>query len=130
MITLGAVAGARFANTTPRTLLGYLGAAFGSFAVAIAVASRASRWSSPACLPLPIADVVVAYSPGAQDTMMVLALALHLDPVFVGAHHLARFMVVTCLDRAHRATVGSAGPRAGASAGGRRDAGHVRGLRA
>ena len=46
-------------------------------------------------LPLPIADVVVAFSPGAQDTMMVLALALHLDPVFVGAHHLARFMVVS-----------------------------------
>jgi uncharacterized membrane protein AbrB (regulator of aidB expression) len=27
--------------------------------------------------------------------MMVLALALHLDPVYVGAHHLARFLVVT-----------------------------------
>jgi hypothetical protein len=39
--------------------------------------------------------VVVAFSPGAQDTMMVLALALHLDPVFVGAHHVARFLVVT-----------------------------------
>jgi uncharacterized membrane protein AbrB (regulator of aidB expression) len=39
--------------------------------------------------------VVVAFAPGAQDTMMVLALALHLDPVYVGAHHLARFLVVT-----------------------------------
>jgi hypothetical protein len=27
--------------------------------------------------------------------MMVLALALRLDPVYVGAHHLARFLVVT-----------------------------------
>jgi uncharacterized membrane protein AbrB (regulator of aidB expression) len=27
--------------------------------------------------------------------MMVLALALHLDPVYVGAHHVARFLVVT-----------------------------------
>jgi hypothetical protein len=27
--------------------------------------------------------------------MMVLALALHLDPVYVGVHHLARFLVVT-----------------------------------
>jgi len=43
----------------------------------------------------PIANVVIAFSPGAQDTMMVLALALHLDPVYVGAHHLARFLVVT-----------------------------------
>ena len=26
---------------------------------------------------------------------MVLALALHLDPVYVGAHHVARFLVVS-----------------------------------
>jgi len=34
-------------------------------------------------------------APGAQDTIMVLALTLHLDLVYVGAHHLARFLVVT-----------------------------------
>jgi len=38
---------------------------------------------------------VIAFSPGAQDTMMVLALALHLDPVYVGAHHLARILFVS-----------------------------------
>ena len=37
-------------------------------------------------LSVRVADAVVAFAPGAQDTMMVLALALHLDPVFVGAH--------------------------------------------
>jgi membrane AbrB-like protein len=94
IVMLGAVAGARFANTTPSTLLGYLGAALGSFAVAIAVASCFVLVVT-SLLPFPIADVVVAFSPGAQDTMMVLALALHLDPVFVGAHHVARFLVVT-----------------------------------
>jgi hypothetical protein len=46
-------------------------------------------------LSFSIANVVIAFAPGAQDTMMVLALALHLDPVYVGAHHLARFLVVT-----------------------------------
>ena len=30
-----------------------------------------------------------------QDTMMLLALALHLDPVFVGSHHLARYVIVS-----------------------------------
>ena len=39
VLTLGAVAGARFANTSPRILMSYLGAAFGSFAVAVAVAA-------------------------------------------------------------------------------------------
>jgi membrane AbrB-like protein len=94
MILLGAVAGARFANTTLRMLLGHLGAAFGSFATAIAVASMFVL-AVTALLPLPVADVVVAFSPGAQDAMMVLALALHLDPVYVAAHHVVRFVVVS-----------------------------------
>ena len=94
VLTLGAVAGARFANTSPRMLLSYLGAAFGSFAVAVAVAASFAL-IVVALLPFRIADVVVAFAPGAQDTMMVLALALHLDPVYVGAHHLARFLVVS-----------------------------------
>ncbi|HET7255183.1 MAG TPA: AbrB family transcriptional regulator [Xanthobacteraceae bacterium] len=94
VLTLGAVAGARFANTSPRMLLSYLGAAFGSFAVAVAVAASFAL-IVVALLPFRIADVIVAFAPGAQDTMMVLALALHLDPVYVGAHHLARFLAVS-----------------------------------
>jgi uncharacterized protein len=94
VVTLGAVAGARFANTSPRMMLDYLGAAFGSFAVAFAVASSFALLVV-ALLPFRVADVIVAFAPGAQDTMMVLALALHLDPLFVGAHHLVRFLIVT-----------------------------------
>jgi uncharacterized membrane protein AbrB (regulator of aidB expression) len=35
--------------------------------------------------------VVMAYAPGAIEAMTIIAFALHLDPVFVGVHHLARF---------------------------------------
>ena len=94
VITLGALVGSRFANTSARMLVGHLGAAFGSFAVSMVVATVfvliVARLFS-----FPIATIVIAFAPGAQDTMMVLALALHLDPVYVGAHHLARFLVVT-----------------------------------
>jgi membrane AbrB-like protein len=94
VITLGALVGSRFANTSARMLVGHLGAAFGSFAVSMVVATVfvliVARLFS-----FPIANIVIAFAPGAQDTMMVLALALHLDPVYVGAHHLARFLVVT-----------------------------------
>jgi membrane AbrB-like protein len=94
VIVLGGVVGSRFANTTLRMLVGFLGAAFGSFAVSMAVATTfvliVARF-----FPFSIANIVIAFAPGAQDTMMVLALALHLDPVYVGAHHLARFLVVT-----------------------------------
>jgi membrane AbrB-like protein len=96
VVMLGAVVGSRFANATPRMLLDYVGAALGSSAVATAVASFfvliVARY-----LPFRTADVVIAFAPGAQDTMMVLALALHLDPVYVGAHQLARWLVVTFL---------------------------------
>jgi uncharacterized protein len=94
VIVLGGVVGSRFANTTFRSLVGFLGAAFGSFAVSMAVATLFVL-IDVRYLSFPIANVVIAFAPGAQDTMMVLALALHLDPVYVGAHHLARFLVVT-----------------------------------
>jgi membrane AbrB-like protein len=94
VVILGALVGSRFANSTPRMLLAYLWAALGSAAVAIAVAT-AFVLVVTYYLPFRAADVAIAFAPGAQDTMMVLALALRLDPVYVGAHHLARWLVVT-----------------------------------
>jgi hypothetical protein len=94
VITLGALVGSRFANTSLRMLMSYLGAALGSFVVSMTVATIFILIVAR-LFPFPIANIVIAFSPGAQDTMMVLALALHLDPVYVGAHHLARFLVVT-----------------------------------
>ena len=94
VITLGGLVGSRFAGTSARMLVGFLGAAFGSFAVSMAV-SAIFVAIVVHFYPFQVANVVIAFAPGAQDTMMVLALALHLDPVYVGAHHLARFLVVT-----------------------------------
>ena len=37
---------------------------------------------------------LIAYAPGGQDAMMVLALALGVDPIFVSAHHLARYFII------------------------------------
>jgi membrane AbrB-like protein len=96
VIGIGAVTGSRFANTDPRTLLRFLGAALGSFAVAISIAS-AFVLALTAISSVRIADAVVAFAPGAQDTMMVLALAMHLDPVYVGALHLSRYLLVSLL---------------------------------
>jgi len=94
VVGVGAVTGSRFAKTRPRILVQYIGAALGSFAVAATIASTFALVLLT-LLPVRTADAVVAFSPGAQDTMMVLALSLHLDPVFVSSHHLWRFMLVT-----------------------------------
>jgi membrane AbrB-like protein len=112
IVGIGAVTGARFSGTNPRTLLRFFGAALGSFAVGIAVTSLFVVLLT-ALLAIPAADAVVAFSPGAQDTMMVLALALHLDPVFVGALHISRFLLVSLLVPvlAHRLRRGPDKPR-------------------
>jgi membrane AbrB-like protein len=94
MIGLGAVNGSRFANTPFRTLLHYLSASLGSLAVAVAVlfgfVAIAALTTS-----VRMSDLIVSYAPGAVDAMMILAIALHADPVFVGACHLARIIVVS-----------------------------------
>ena len=94
MIGLGAINGSRFNETSFRTLLHYLAASLGAMVVALIVAALFIGLAS--LLPsLKLSNLVVSYAPGSVDVMMILALALHLDPVFVGAHHLARILVVS-----------------------------------
>ncbi|HWV52019.1 AbrB family transcriptional regulator [Pseudorhodoplanes sp.] len=94
MVALGALTGARFANADLRLVLKHFGAALGSFSVAVAIVSVFAA-ASAFTMSLNLPAVVVSYSPGALDAMMILALALHLDPIFVGAHHVARFMLIS-----------------------------------
>ena len=92
-IVLGGLTGTRFGNTDVRLLRHLAGAALGAFVVGNAVAlgfALAAAW----LLGLNAGGVMLAYAPGAIDAMMILALALHFDPAFVGAHHVARFILV------------------------------------
>lgn len=94
LIGIGALIGTRFARISLRTILGYIVAAFGSFAVAIGV-SAVFVGIVLLTTPVRFSDAVVAFSPGAMDAMLALALTLHIDPVFVGVHHLSRFVFVS-----------------------------------
>jgi hypothetical protein len=96
MVALGGVIGARFANTPLRLLANFLAAGFGSFGVAVAIASAFAVVLVKE-LALPIPEVLIAYAPGSVDAMMLLALALHLDPVYVGAHHVMRILFVSLI---------------------------------
>ncbi len=93
-IALGAVTGSRFANTPFRLLMRYIAAAFGSFAVAVAIAAVFAVVLI-SLVSVPLAEVIIAFAPGSVDAMMLLALALSLDPVYVGAHHLTRILLVS-----------------------------------
>jgi len=94
LIGIGAVIGTRFSRIKTSTLLSHVNAGLGSFAVAIIISGM---FVVVILLTTNVrfADVVVAFAPGAMDAMLALALTLHIDPIFVGAHHLSRFVFVS-----------------------------------
>jgi uncharacterized protein len=94
LIGIGTLIGSRFSRMKSSTLLRHLTAGLGSFAIAIAISAvfvTIVAWTTH----VRFADILVAYAPGAMDAMLALALTLHIDPIFVGAHHLSRFIFVT-----------------------------------
>lgn len=94
MIALGAVTGSRFANTPLLLLTRFMAAAVGSFAVSALIAVI-FVFALVSLVPLKLPEVLIAFAPGSVDAMMLLALALHLDPVYVGAHHVTRIFLVS-----------------------------------
>jgi membrane AbrB-like protein len=94
LIGIGTLIGSRFSRMSSSTLLRHLTAGLGSFAIAILISAvfvMLVAWTTH----VRFADILVAYAPGAMDAMLALALTLHIDPIFVGAHHLSRFIFVT-----------------------------------
>jgi membrane AbrB-like protein len=94
LVGIGALIGSRFARMRVKTLLGHLHAALGSFIIAVVI-SLAFVLVIVLTSHVRFSDTIVAFAPGAMDAMIALALTLHIDPIFVGAHHLSRFVFVT-----------------------------------
>jgi membrane AbrB-like protein len=94
LVGIGSLIGSRFGKISPRTILSHVWAAFGSFSVAIAI-SAVFVAIVALTTNVKLSDAVVAFAPGAMDAMLALALTLHIDPIFVGAHHLSRFIYVS-----------------------------------
>ena len=91
---IGTLIGSRFGRIAPRTVLRHIAAALGSFVVAVTI-SAAFVAAIALTMNVRFNDLVVAFAPGAMDAMLALALTLHIDPIFVGAHHLSRFVFVS-----------------------------------
>jgi hypothetical protein len=89
-VLVGIVIAERVRTLEGRVALRTLPAALGSLVVGVAVAG-AFAVASAALARVGLADALVAFAPGGLEAMMVLAVVLHLDPLYVGVHHLARF---------------------------------------
>jgi membrane AbrB-like protein len=89
-IVMGAMIGTRLGGTDFRMLARLSLVGIGALTVGLTVGGLCAALVAWA-LNVRLADMVMAYAPGAIEAMTIIAFALHLDPVFVGVHHLARF---------------------------------------
>ncbi len=107
-VVLGAFTGARFLGTTVSMIRRLLIDSIGAFVVALVVCvlfALAAAWLAGE----DTAKTIVAFAPGGLEAMTILAFLIGLDPAFVGAHHLARFVLIALvLPFAARAIFGKA----------------------
>ncbi len=92
-IMIGAWAGSRFADFDwalfGRTLVASTLANGAGILVTLVFATAASTW-----LGMPFGATLIAYAPGGLEAMIVLALGLGMDPLFVSAHHFSRYFLI------------------------------------
>jgi uncharacterized protein len=95
-VLIGAWVGARFIGFDWALFARSVIAAVGTFIVAIAI-SGAFAVAAAFALGLSFPQTLLAFSPGGLEAMTLLAFALGIDPLYVGAHHLARFLLISAI---------------------------------
>ncbi len=95
-IGLGCFIGSRFTSTTFGMFLGMLKASLGAIVVGLFV-SLAMAWFASVLVGLPFGQLLLAYAPGGLEVMTLLSFMLNLDPAFVAAHQLARYISMVLL---------------------------------
>lgn len=90
-VVIGVFIGERF-STLDRTALRKLALpAIGSFAVGMAIAI-AFAVLAIVIVDVALGEALVAFAPGGVEAMIILALVLGIDPLYVGVHHVVRFL--------------------------------------
>jgi len=92
-VILGTALASRFQDFTLGELLHALGDGVAGFGIALSLSLVGAVLAS-LLAGLPFTLTLLAFAPGGLDVMTVIALALHLDPAYVGAHQLARYLAM------------------------------------
>lgn len=95
-IVLGVMIGARFSHFTFTEFREALVEGFSGFLIALAIASVGAGVAAYFS-DLPFALTLLAFSPGGLDAMTIMAFSLNLDPAYVGAHQMARYIALALL---------------------------------
>ncbi|WP_244490767.1 AbrB family transcriptional regulator [Aureimonas frigidaquae] len=96
LISIGALIGSRLRREDRSVLPQLLPASVGAFAIGISVSALSgivAIWA----LGLDIGRVSLAYAPGALEALTVLAYQFDIDPAYVAAHHVVRFVGIALL---------------------------------
>ncbi|WJR68035.1 AbrB family transcriptional regulator [Neorhizobium sp. CSC1952] len=95
-VILGSVIGTRFCGVS----LGELRTAFvagGVVTIVVTVLAAAIAGSVSYLTGVPLDAALIAFAPGGLETMSAMAVMLHADPTYVGAHHVLRLLFLSVL---------------------------------
>jgi uncharacterized protein len=92
-VIIGAMIGARLGSARGADLKRLLPLAAAAFVASVAV-SALFALAAARLAGVSVGVAFIAFAPGGLEAMALLALLLGLDPLFVGAHHMVRFMTV------------------------------------
>ncbi|MBA4268607.1 MAG: ammonia monooxygenase [Methylobacterium sp.] len=93
LVMLGSTMGGRVGAIPRRELLGLFPLAAGGLLVSLGVAF-AFAWPAALLAGVSYADSMTAFAPGGLEAMAMLAFAMGLDTLYVGSHHLMRFLII------------------------------------
>jgi len=95
-IILGVMIALRFKGISWPELRISLGDGFAGFAIAMVIAVAGALFTSQIA-GLPLALTLLAFAPGGLEAMTIMAFALNLDPAYVAAHQVARYIGLVLL---------------------------------
>jgi hypothetical protein len=92
-VILGGMIGARMGTLQPAALRQMLPMAVVAFLLTVSVALLFA-WPASLIAGVSYGAAFIAFAPGGLEAMAMLAVALGLDPLYIGVHHLTRFVAV------------------------------------
>jgi len=95
-VLLGALIGSRFSGASFRAMR----AAFvAGGVVTVVVVALAAAIAASVCYvtAVPLDAALIAFAPGGLETMAAMAVMLHAQPTYVGAHHVLRLVILSVL---------------------------------
>lgn len=92
-VALAAITGSRFRPGDNSMLPKLMGPALGAFAIAI-VFSSAGAVAVTLLLGVAPVQTLLAFAPGALEGLILLATQMDVDPAYVAAHHVVRFVAL------------------------------------